>query len=49
MVEANGGTCTGKPTEVVQCKEKECSGKYCSGYMRSYIYSIEKVVFYFDF
>ena len=30
--EANGGTCTGKPTEIVQCNEKEClvDGKYCS-------------------
>ena len=28
--EANGGTCTGKPTEIVQCNEKEClvDGKY---------------------
>ena len=30
--EANGGTCTGKPTEIVQCNEKEClvDGKYFS-------------------
>ena len=23
--EANGGTCTGKPTEIVQCNEEECA------------------------
>ena len=28
--ETNGGTCTGKATETVQCKEKECPGKHYS-------------------
>ena len=28
--EANGGTCTGKTTKTVHCKEKECPGKYHS-------------------
>ena len=26
--EKNGGTCDGKPTEVVECKDKDCPGKY---------------------
>ena len=37
--EANGGTCTGKPIEIVQCKEKECPGKYLvSKYTRQRMY-----------
>ena len=26
VVEANGGTCTGKPNEVKECKLQECPG-----------------------
>ena len=26
--EENGGTCTGDPTEIEHCKDKECPGRY---------------------
>ena len=26
--ESNGGTCTGQPTEVLQCQDKECPSTY---------------------
>lgn len=26
--EKNGGTCTGQPTEVLQCQDKECPSTY---------------------
>ena len=26
--EKNGGTCDGHPTEIVECKDKECPSKY---------------------
>ena len=26
--ERNGGTCTGRPTEVLQCQDKECPSTY---------------------
>ena len=45
MEEANGGTCTGKPTEIVQCKEKECPGKYLvSKIHRSFIFLVKVTV-----
>ena len=26
--ESNGGTCTGENKEILECKEKECPGRY---------------------
>ena len=34
--EANGGWCSGEPTETVMCKEKECPGKYNSRWFLAY-------------
>ena len=31
--EANGGTCSGEPTEVEECMEKECPGKIIHAYV----------------
>ena len=33
VVEANGGTCSGETTEVVECMEKECPGKLIYAYI----------------
>ena len=33
VVEANGGTCSGEITEVVECMEKECPGKLIRVYV----------------
>ena len=31
--EANGGTCSGETTEVVECMEKECPGELIHAYI----------------